>query len=488
MISWMQRHRKYLIVTIWISTIAFIGAGFVGWGQYSYGDKSSSIAKVGEVSITARELQQTYSQLFSQYSQMFRGDFDQEKAKAFGLEKQALSQLVNRAYIINLAKEYNLYVSDKELFDLLKEEKAFYKNGAFDKDVYKDVLTQNRITPADYESDMKNVLLVQKVFTIIEPQASELETKSITAAMYIADKIKYAVVDPNSFSINSSEEELKNYYEANKENFKTLPAYKVEMITQKNITKEYSDSELSEYYESHKHNFKNSEEKILSAKEAKAQIIAALNDKASKKEALRTYIDYKKEKLDADVKKEILTINQASANLPRNIYKEVTKLTPNDPYLKPRKVGANYVVLKLLEQIPSKVKSFEVARDDVAAAYNSEKKHNQLIEYANKSLKTFKGETTDFITREDVEALKDLEDFEAVEFLNQLFEQQNRDGYIILKNNKVVLFNILEQKLLEKENAESENLVKRLKENLLNQGLIEILQNKYQTQTFVKGI
>ena len=34
MITWMQKHRKYLVVTIWVSTIAFVGAGFVGWGAY----------------------------------------------------------------------------------------------------------------------------------------------------------------------------------------------------------------------------------------------------------------------------------------------------------------------------------------------------------------------------------------------------------------------------------------------------------------------
>jgi peptidyl-prolyl cis-trans isomerase D len=51
MISWMQKHNKYLIVTIWIATIAFIGAGFVGWGSYSYGSKVSAIAQVGDVDI-----------------------------------------------------------------------------------------------------------------------------------------------------------------------------------------------------------------------------------------------------------------------------------------------------------------------------------------------------------------------------------------------------------------------------------------------------
>ena len=80
MITWMQRHRKYLVITIWISTFAFIGAGFVGWGQYKYGEKSGAVAKVGDISITNRELQQAYSQLFDRYSRMFQGQFDQEQA------------------------------------------------------------------------------------------------------------------------------------------------------------------------------------------------------------------------------------------------------------------------------------------------------------------------------------------------------------------------------------------------------------------------
>ena len=46
MITWMQRHKKWLIITIWISTIAFVGAGFVGWGAYDFGKSQGTIAKV----------------------------------------------------------------------------------------------------------------------------------------------------------------------------------------------------------------------------------------------------------------------------------------------------------------------------------------------------------------------------------------------------------------------------------------------------------
>ena len=162
MITWMQRHKKYLIITIWISTIAFVGAGFVGWGQYSYGDKAGAVAKVGQEEISMGELQQAYSTLYNQYNQMFQGNFDEERAKSFGLEKQALSQLINQALLLNLAKSYDLQVSDKEVLELIKTKEYFFDKGVFDKEVYKQVLSRNNLTMKEYEEDVRKQLLLQK--------------------------------------------------------------------------------------------------------------------------------------------------------------------------------------------------------------------------------------------------------------------------------------------------------------------------------------
>ena len=64
MIEWMQKHKKSLIPTIWISTIAFVGAGFVGWGAYDMNaNRAGSIARVGQISITNQELNTKYSEL-----------------------------------------------------------------------------------------------------------------------------------------------------------------------------------------------------------------------------------------------------------------------------------------------------------------------------------------------------------------------------------------------------------------------------------------
>ncbi|WP_297524453.1 SurA N-terminal domain-containing protein, partial [Sulfurovum sp.] len=81
MISWMQKHNKYLVWTIWVATIAFIGAGFVGWGSYNFGSKASSIAKVGDIEIKQSQLNMVYSSIYERYNQMMQGKLDEKKAK-----------------------------------------------------------------------------------------------------------------------------------------------------------------------------------------------------------------------------------------------------------------------------------------------------------------------------------------------------------------------------------------------------------------------
>ena len=72
MINWMQKHKKSLIPTVWISTIAFVGAGFVGWGAYDLNkSRSTSVAKVGDTAISIKEFQNKYSEVYNYFKVFF---------------------------------------------------------------------------------------------------------------------------------------------------------------------------------------------------------------------------------------------------------------------------------------------------------------------------------------------------------------------------------------------------------------------------------
>ena len=488
MITWMQRHKKYLIITIWISTIAFIGAGFVGWGQYSYGDKAGAIAKVGKIEITQGEFQKAYSNLYSQYSQMFQGDFDKERAKQFGLEKQAFTKLKQQALVLNLAASYGLTVTTEEIIASLVKQEEFYKNGVFDKETYKEVLKMSRLSTQEYEDEIKNMLLVQKTLSLLPGEAYQSEIDIFNTIMNIADKINYKILDKKDIKININDASLKAYWETQKHKFMTDVNYDLAYLTQSKVIKNYSDAKVSDYYTQNKTHFKDTEGKITPLENVKEKVIDELNINATKKEALRTYIAYKKGKLNKDT--QIATQNISSTNNPFNeeILNKISKLSVITPYLKPVLVNGEYITVKLLKTNESKIKSFENAKKELLPLFVKQEQEKQLTEIAQKSVSTFSGTTTDFFTVSDMTKLGDLSEEETKNFIEKLFLSQKKNAYITLTSGKVILYNILEQKMLTKTNEDQRDTVLNLKNSIFNTGLIAELQKKYQTEIFVKGL
>ena len=488
MITWMQRHKKYLIITIWISTIAFVGAGFVGWGQYSYGDKAGAVAKVGSIEITMGELQKGYSRLYSQYNKMFQGNFDEEKAKSFGLQGQALKQLTDQALILNLAAAYDLEISDAELLKELMTQEFFFKDGSFDKEIYKQVISRNNLTINEYEKDLKKQLLIQKTLALLPVKTNSNEFKIVDTLMSISDKINYKILDDSKINIELSDETLKPFWETKKQNFMTEVSYDIKYIKQEKANEMFEDSKIASYYADNKTHFKSEDGKILPLESAKEQVIAALNKKATKNKALRTYIAYKKGKLDSNV--HVISANISASNNPFNhvTLEKISKLLPTAPYMKPVEVNGEYFTIELVKTVPATTKSYEDAKEALLPIYMTQTKKTKLVELAESSVKTFTGKETDFLTLQDASKLTDLSLSEANEFLNQLFSKEKKRSLIALSSGKIVLYNILEQKLLTNTNNKNNDLIVKIKSAMFNEGLIKNLQNKYNTEIFIEGL
>ncbi|WP_226962098.1 peptidylprolyl isomerase [Sulfurimonas marina] len=484
----MQRHKKWLIITIWISTIAFVGAGFVGWGQYNYGDKAGAVAKVGEVEISMGELQKSYSRLYQQYAQMFQGNFDEERAKQFGLQQQALQQLVQQALLVNLAKSYNLSISDQELYDQLKQDNNFFNNGVFDKEVYKQVLSQNRLSIAEYEQELRKQLLIQKTISLLNVKTSKNEAKILDTLLSISDKIEYKVLSAEDINIEIRDEDLKAFWQTMQNNFMNEVSYEVKFIKQENITATYDDVTIADHYQDNKNHFKDNDGKILALEEAKEAVVSELNAAATKKAALRAFVDYKNGKLDKTV-----TINEAVVSSKKNpfnaeVLQKLSETAMTKPFIKPVNVDGVYYSFELVKVNPATPKTFAEAKSKVLPFFIEQKKKEKILELANNSVAVFKGQTSEFLTMESVGKLPSLNDMESAEFLQKLFTSDKKRSFITLQSGKIVLYNILEQKLLENSNDDQANVVARLKTSIFSEGLIKTLQNRYKTEIFIQGL
>jgi peptidyl-prolyl cis-trans isomerase D len=145
-------------------------------------------------------------------------------------------------------------------------------------------------------------------------------------------------------------------------------------------------------------------------------------------------------------------------------------------------------MFELVKTNPSVTKTYEEAKNEVEPLYITQTQKAKLLELATNSIATFKGNTTDFVTIQDSAKIAGLEAQEASEFLGKLFDKQIKRSYITLNSGKVILYDILEQKLLDNSNNNQGDSVMRLKSAMFDEGLMKNLQNKYQTEIFIQGL
>lgn len=483
MISWMQRHKKWLVITIWISTIAFVGAGFVGWGSYDYGSKSGSVAVVGDREVTVSEYQREYSSLYDQYARVFGQQFNQEMADQLKLKEAAYNMVIQKNLILSFADEIGLDVTDEEVAKELVKIPAFIKDGKFNKDVYINVLNQNRTNPTEFEANVKRDLLLQKVEKIFSVKANKEELENLNKLLFSQDDISIKILSSNDVNVTINEDELKKYWEENKDNYKSQSAISYDYDEVSLISGSYSDQEITEYYNMNKIDLKKEDGKIKSLDEAKNDIIKALDLKETKKEALKKYLAIKKGEVNLTSKN---TVNEIALNFGKENNKEILDAVPGD-LLKPFLVDEKYIIVKITNRIPPKTLSFEDARAKVVVDFEAVQKAKKLEELAKKSLENFDGKDIGLVSRDSVNKIDGLARDEALTFLNQLFSTTQKQGTISL-GEKVVVYKINSSKLASYD-ASKDEAVKTTMNNLYNQelmnSLVKNLKNRYEVQSSV---
>jgi len=487
MISWMQKHRKYLVVTIWISTIAFVGAGFVGWGTYSYGNKSNSVAKVGDIPITMQEFQTAYNNTYQQYNQALGGKLDEATAKKLGLQKQVLQSLIYQALLKNFANEYGIVVSDKEVQNTILSIPAFQKDGKFDKATYTAILQSMRVKPKTFEENIKNEILINKTISLLTPGISNLELEAFGSAIFMADKIKYKVFEAKDIKVDVDEKELKKYWEENKNRYRLPKRYKLGITWIKANNKLPDEEAIKNYYKDHRTNFTDKDGKIESIEVVRNAIIKKLQLKAVKKVAQLTYIDIKKGKKSPEIEK---VVDNDDPIFSIEIWKSIEGAVAGS-VLKPKVLDNKYVVIKVIETILPQPKNFKEAYNEVKRDFVSKKRIELLQKRAKTAISNLQdAQISDFVTRDSIDKLPPLTEDEASQFLEKLFLTNLQKGTILL-DEKAVSYKIVDQKLLDldklnEKKAFIEENVKKIKFNLIESNLITKLQQKYDIEIYLK--
>jgi len=484
MITWMQKHKKWLVITIWISAIAFIGAGFVGWGSYNYGSKGKIVAIVGDKEITIDEYNQEYSKLYSQYEQYLGGSFNKELAEQLRLGDIAFSKLLQKNLIMTYGSYLDLIVTQEEIAKELIRYEEFKTDGKFDKAKYKRVLEQNRLTIKDFEKSLENSILFQKIQALfnIEPTVNEIE--NISNLLFIEDDITYKILNLDDMSVTITQDGIKKFYEENKNSYKSEVSYDLEIKELSLKSANSSDEEIQTHYEKFKTDYRFADGKLKSFEDAKKEIIKDLDENFTKREALILYSKLKKDEASFDKK---ITLQESKLFFnAENI--EKIKEAKNTEIIKPFFENDRFYIVKIAKINPPSTLSYEDAKKRVILDLTKELKSKKLDEVAQNELKNFKGIDVFNINRASTSKIKGLNEREAMEFLNQLFTSLQKES-IIKIGSKAILYRVNSSKMVDYDKAKKsfvKDEIKQAQESDLLSNLIKNLESTFPVKTFMQ--
>lgn len=236
-------------------TILIIALVFIFWGVGGYRGSRNSVAQVNDEVIPYEEFQKAYERLANQYRDQFGGTLPKGLLESIDLEGQALEQLIQRSLLRQGAREMGLMVSDLEVQQAVEKMEAFRNNGVFNVEQYKNILSSSGMTPSSFEATMRTDLLSGKVVESLSRFAklTPLEVRDQFDFDNAEIKIEYVSFSGTDFKdkVETDEEQLKLYYEENRENYMTEPQVKLHFLAFPYVAENkpaIPDEELESFY------------------------------------------------------------------------------------------------------------------------------------------------------------------------------------------------------------------------------------------------
>jgi len=204
---------------------------FVFWGVGSFTDTAPAnlVARVNGEGISAQQFEQAYynaeERILRSNPGLTREALESQK-KLLG--QQVLRDLVLQSLLRQEAKRLGFSVSPQELRLAVQQMPAFQDaSGKFDAAAYKRVLEAQRLTPAQFERDLSQQLLQDKLFAVLAGPAWVEPGEARIRHDFLRERraVDYIFVPAADFSkdVSIPEADVKTWYEGHQQEF-AVPA------------------------------------------------------------------------------------------------------------------------------------------------------------------------------------------------------------------------------------------------------------------------
>ncbi len=259
MLDFMRRNAQSWMIKAALGAVVVV---FVFWGIWSpHEGQERDVVKIGDQTITVTEVRNYYQNLRERYQSAYGGNLPDEMVKKLGLKEKTLEALVHRTLLLQEARRLKLTVSPEEVQAVVQAIPAFQKDGVFNKTTYQAALQRARLTPAEFETGQKQMILISKVQNILVSSVKVSDRELMDAYRQTFEKLDLDVlfVPTDTQQVSATPEELKEYFSKHKDDFKIPARAKIRylLFDPKNYTKEVqvAPKEIETYYQNNQDKF-----------------------------------------------------------------------------------------------------------------------------------------------------------------------------------------------------------------------------------------
>jgi peptidyl-prolyl cis-trans isomerase D len=274
MLDVLRKRKRSWIITLLLGLIIVVFIAFYGGNQFGDPALQDVAAVNGEV-ITQREFVLHYQRALEKYRELLKGSLTPELEKSLNLRASLLEELIQKRLMLQEAHHLGLAVTDDDLVTAIAQVPDFQVNGRFNKERYLQLLRANRISPGQFEQEQREQLTIQRLYNILLDGVRLTEDEVRDRYRFEQEKINLHFIRlPISNYLaeaKPSEEEIKNFYDRNKDSLKEPLKVQVEYLAYPferfSPSAPIGDKEIEEYYQA------NREAKFHKAKEVKVRYI-----------------------------------------------------------------------------------------------------------------------------------------------------------------------------------------------------------------------
>jgi peptidyl-prolyl cis-trans isomerase D len=161
---------NWLGKAVMAAVVGFLVISFAIWGigDIFRGFGRSTVAKIGGTEITIEQFRSLYNERLQQYSRQFGRPITPDQARAMGLDRLVIGQLISEIVLDERVRALGLGLSDAEVAKLITNDPAFRgPNGQFDRFRFEQTIRSAGFTEARFVAEQRRQMLRRELAATI---------------------------------------------------------------------------------------------------------------------------------------------------------------------------------------------------------------------------------------------------------------------------------------------------------------------------------